>query len=162
MYCKKILLRHPPNHPIETHSTFQTMCKYLIMYGKQVKIINIFTTSYYMPRSSETTIRLKVGGGNLIQHSTPVVELRAPFIQTHMGLMRLRNFHRPPMKRFSHGPLAQPGPHSVMPLVKHIKKKAKVSAYCVNNFENGNCGTCFIFSKENQKEWLLVEVTCSS
>lgn len=78
-----------------------------------------------MPRSSETTLRLKVGGANLIQHSTPVVELRAPFIQTHMGLMRLRNFHRPPMKRFSHGPLAHPGPHPVMPLIKHIKKKAK-------------------------------------
>lgn len=80
-----------------------------------------------MPRSSETTLRLKVGGGNLIQHSTPVVELRAPFIQTHMGPMRLRNFHRPPMKRFSHGILALPGPHPVMPLVKHIKKKAKVN-----------------------------------
>lgn len=79
-----------------------------------------------MPRSSETSLRLKVGGGNLIQHSTPVVELRVPFVQTHMGPMRLRNFHRPPMKRFSHGTLAHPGPHPVMPLLKHIKKKAKV------------------------------------
>lgn len=81
---------------------------------------------YYMPRSSESSLRLKVGGGNLIQHSTPVVELRAPFVQTHMGPMRLRNFHRPPMKRFSHGALAHPGPHTVLPLLKHIKKKAKV------------------------------------
>jgi hypothetical protein len=81
---------------------------------------------YYMPRSSESSLRLKVGGGNLIQHSTPVVELRAPFVQTHMGPMRLRNFHRPPMKRFSHGALAHPGPHAVLPLLKHIKKKAKV------------------------------------
>lgn len=47
---------------------------------------NISNDIYYMPRSSETTLRLKVGGGNLIQHSTPVVELRAPFIQTHMGM----------------------------------------------------------------------------
>lgn len=86
---------------------------------------NISNDIYYQPRSSETTLRLKYGGGNLIQHSTPVVELRAPFIQTHMGPMRLRNFHRPPMKRFSHGALAHPGPHPVMPLVKHIKKKAK-------------------------------------
>ncbi|XP_012257174.2 transcription initiation factor TFIID subunit 1 [Athalia rosae] len=86
---------------------------------------NISNDSYYMPRSSETTLRLKVGGGNLIQHSTPVVELRAPFVQTHMGPMRLRNFHRPPLKRFSHGPLSHPGPHSVLPLLKHIKKKAK-------------------------------------
>ncbi|XP_053594523.1 transcription initiation factor TFIID subunit 1 [Microplitis demolitor] len=86
---------------------------------------NISNDIFYMPRSSETTLRLKVGGGNLIQHSTPVVELRAPFIQTHMGLMRLRNFHRPALKRFSHGPLAHPGPHPVFPLLKHIKKKAK-------------------------------------
>ncbi|XP_033321327.1 TATA-box binding protein associated factor 1 isoform X2 [Megalopta genalis] len=86
---------------------------------------NISNDTYYMPRSSETTLRLKVGGGNLIQHSTPVVELRVPFVQTHMGQMRLRNFHRPPLRKFSHGPLAHPGPHSVLPLLKHIKKKAK-------------------------------------
>lgn len=86
---------------------------------------NISNDTYYMPKSSETTLRLKVGGGNLIQHSTPVVELRVPFVQTHMGPMRLRNFHRPPLRRFSHGPLALPGPHSVSPLLKHIKKKAK-------------------------------------
>ncbi|CAG9856159.1 unnamed protein product [Phyllotreta striolata] len=86
---------------------------------------NISNDIYYQPRTSETTMRLKVGGANLIQHSTPVVELRAPFIQTHMGHMRLRNFHRPPMKKFSHGTLALPGPHGVMPLIKHIKKKAK-------------------------------------
>ncbi|XP_075228523.1 TATA-box binding protein associated factor 1 isoform X4 [Lycorma delicatula] len=86
---------------------------------------NVSNDSYYMPRSSETSLRLKVGGGNLIQHSTPVVELRAPFVQTHMGPIRLRNFHRPPMKRYSHGPLSHPGPHTVLPLLKHIKKKAK-------------------------------------
>lgn len=79
-----------------------------------------------MPRSSETTLRLKVGGGNLIQHSTPVVELRAPFVQTHMGPMRLRNFHRPPLKRYSHGPLSHNSAHGVLPLLKLIKKKAKV------------------------------------
>jgi len=86
---------------------------------------NISNDIYYMPKSSETTLRIKVGGGNLVQHSTPIVELRAPFVQTHMGQMRLRNFHRPPLRRFSHGPLAHPGPHSVLPLLKHIKKKSK-------------------------------------
>lgn len=84
-----------------------------------------------MPKSSETSLRLKVGGGNLIQHSTPVVELRVPFIQTHMGPIRLRNFHRPPIKKYSHGALSQPGPHSVQPLLKHIRKKAKV--YLLSN-----------------------------
>ncbi|KAL0280152.1 UNVERIFIED_CONTAM: hypothetical protein PYX00_001531 [Menopon gallinae] len=85
---------------------------------------NISNDSYYMPKTSESSIRLKVGG-NLLQHSTPVVELRVPFVQTHMGPMRLRNFHRPPLKRFSHGALSHPGPHPVHPLLKHIKKKAK-------------------------------------
>ena len=75
-----------------------------------------------MPRS-ELSIRLKVGGTNLIQHSTPVVELRVPFVPTHMGVIRLRNFHRTPIKRYSHGILATPGPHAVQPLLKHIKKK---------------------------------------
>lgn len=89
---------------------------------------------YYAPRSSETTLKLKVGGGNLIQHSTPVVELRVPFVQTHMGPIRLRNFHRPPMRRFSHGPLAISGSHGVLPLLKHIKKKAKVKFFFFSNF----------------------------
>jgi len=44
-----------------------------------------------------------------------------------MGPMRLRNFHRPPMKRYSHGAVAQPVFHSVQPLLKNIKKKAKVN-----------------------------------
>lgn len=78
-----------------------------------------------MAKSSESTMRLKVGGGNLIQHSTPVVELRAPFIPTHMGPMKLRGFHRPPMKKYSHGLVAGPDAHPVNPLLKTIKKKAK-------------------------------------
>lgn len=111
-----------------------------------------------MPRSSETTLRLKVGGANLIQHSTPIVELRVPFVQTHMGLMRLRNFHRPPMKRFSHGTLAQPGPHPVMPLIKHIKKKAKVILYQIIIIYVFLIIICKIYSKEKLNVWLQVVV----
>ncbi|KPJ18499.1 Transcription initiation factor TFIID subunit 1 [Papilio machaon] len=84
---------------------------------------NISNDVYYQPKSQNP--RLKVGGGQLIQHSTPVVELRAPFIQTHMGPARLRAFHRPAMRKLSYGPLATGGPHPVQPLLKHIKKKAK-------------------------------------
>lgn len=73
-------------------------------------------------------MRMKVGGGNLIQHSTPVVELRAPFVPTHMGPMKLRAFHRPAAKKYSHGAIASPDPHSVHPLAKHIKKKSRVSS----------------------------------
>ncbi|NWU88948.1 TAF1 factor, partial [Upupa epops] len=65
-------------------------------------------------------------GGNIIQHSIPAVELRQPFFPTHMGPMKLRQFHRPPLKKYSFGALSQPGPHVVQPLLKHIKKKAKM------------------------------------
>ncbi|XP_013199879.1 transcription initiation factor TFIID subunit 1 isoform X2 [Amyelois transitella] len=85
--------------------------------------LNISNDVYYQPKSQNP--RLKVAGGQLIQHSTPVVELRAPFIQTHMGPARLRAFHRPALRKMSYGPLAAPGPHPVQPLLKHIKKKAK-------------------------------------
>lgn len=65
-------------------------------------------------------------GGNIIQHSIPALELRQPFFPTHMGPMKLRQFHRPTLKKYSFGSLAQPGPHPVQPLLKHIKKKAKM------------------------------------
>ncbi|VEN39497.1 unnamed protein product, partial [Callosobruchus maculatus] len=38
---------------------------------------NVSNDVYYQPKTSESTLRLKAGGANLIQHSTPVVELRA-------------------------------------------------------------------------------------
>uniref|UniRef100_A0A673NNP2 Transcription initiation factor TFIID subunit 1 n=1 Tax=Sinocyclocheilus rhinocerous TaxID=307959 RepID=A0A673NNP2_9TELE len=65
-------------------------------------------------------------GGNIIQHSIPTVELRQPFFPTHMGPMKLRQFHRPSLKKYSFGALSQPGPHPAQPLLKHIKKKAKM------------------------------------
>lgn len=48
--------------------------------------------SYYQPKT-EPTLRLKVGGGNLIQHSTPVVELRSPFIPVDL-ILRIENFFK--------------------------------------------------------------------
>uniref|UniRef100_A0A1A7WS45 Transcription initiation factor TFIID subunit n=2 Tax=Iconisemion striatum TaxID=60296 RepID=A0A1A7WS45_9TELE len=65
-------------------------------------------------------------GGNIIQHSISALELRQPFFPTHMGPMKLRQFHRSTLKKYSFGMLAQPGPHAVQPLLKHIKKKAKM------------------------------------
>ncbi|XP_058482755.1 transcription initiation factor TFIID subunit 1 isoform X7 [Solea solea] len=65
-------------------------------------------------------------GGNIIQHSIPSLELRQPFFPTHMGPMKLRQFHRNTLKKYSFGALAQPGPHPAQPLLKQIKKKAKM------------------------------------
>lgn len=74
------------------------------------------------------TCRNRAPLSGLVQHSIPAVELRQPFFPTHMGPMKLRQFHRPPLKKYSFGTLSQPGPHAVQPLLKHIKKKAKVRA----------------------------------
>lgn len=62
-----------------------------------------------------------------MQHSTPVLELRTPFIPTYMGPWCLRNFHRPPMERYTYGTVAQPTFHTIHLLTENIKKKAKVN-----------------------------------
>ncbi|XP_077558430.1 TATA-box binding protein associated factor 1 isoform X4 [Haemaphysalis longicornis] len=87
---------------------------------------NISNDEFYNPKLTQDSALKPNVGGNLIQHSIPAIELRAPFFPTHMGPMKLRSFHRPALKRYSHGALAQPGPHGVIPLLKHIKKKAKM------------------------------------
>lgn len=65
------------------------------------------------------------------QHSTPGLELRQPFFPTHMGPIKLRQFHRHPLKKYSHGPVATKGPHYVTPLLKTIKRKARVSRHLI-------------------------------
>lgn len=86
---------------------------------------NISNDEYYNPKLTQDTALKPTVGGHLIQHSIPAVELRQPFFPTFMGPNKLRTFHRPPMKRFSHGALADALPHGVVPLLKHMKKKAK-------------------------------------
>lgn len=87
---------------------------------------NISNDEYYNPKMTQDSALKPNVGGNLIQHSIPAIELRAPFFPTHMGPLKLRSFHRPTLKRYSHGPMSQPGIHGVIPLLKHIKRKAKL------------------------------------
>ena len=70
------------------------------------------------------------------QHSTPALELRQPFFPTHMGPIKLRQFHRHPLKKYSHGNVSTKGPHYVTPLFKQIKRKARVST-CFSCSKNG-------------------------
>lgn len=48
-----------------------------------------------------------------------------------MSVQDLRYFHKPPLKKAYSGPLAKPGRHVVHGLLKHIKKKARVSLIIV-------------------------------
>lgn len=85
---------------------------------------NVSNDSYYAIKSSDTSLRLKPIG-KIIQHSTPALELRPPFIPTHLSVVRLQNFHRPSLKRYSHGRLANPVSHPVFSLSKEISLKAQ-------------------------------------
>lgn len=88
--------------------------------------LTIFTVnSYYTTTSSEISLRLKPVA-KLIQHSIPAVELRPPFIPTHLSVLRLQNFHRAPLKRFSHGQQSLSILHPVFSLSREISWKAQV------------------------------------
>lgn len=89
-------------------------------------IFNLSNDEYYYPKLTTDSTLGRTIGSAVIQHSTPAVELYQPFFPTHLGVMKLRNFHRPPLKRYSHGAMAGPGPHSVLPLLKHIRRKEKL------------------------------------
>ncbi|CAD5115481.1 DgyrCDS4450 [Dimorphilus gyrociliatus] len=85
---------------------------------------NLSNDEYYNPKLvSEASLKSNVGA--ILQHSTPAVELRQPFFPTHNGGMRLRQWHRPPLKRYSHGAMTADGPHQVLPLLKNIRRKEK-------------------------------------
>ncbi|CAB3979442.1 transcription initiation factor TFIID subunit 1 isoform X2 [Paramuricea clavata] len=87
---------------------------------------NISNDKYYNPKhtSAESSLQATMGT-NRIQHSTPAMELQRPFFPTFNSKESLRHFHRPLLKRVTHGKLSVPGPHPVSGLLKHIKKKAK-------------------------------------
>jgi len=86
---------------------------------------NISNDEYYNPKLVQNTALKPTVGVNLIQHSIPALELRQIFFPTYMGPIKLRSFHRPPLKRYSHGAIADSLSHAVIPLLKHMKKKAK-------------------------------------
>ena len=86
---------------------------------------NISNDDYYNPKLVQNTALKPTVGVNLIQHSIPALELRPIFFPTFIGPMKLRSFHRPALKRYSHGTIADSLSHPVVPLLKHMKKKAK-------------------------------------
>ena len=86
---------------------------------------NLSNDEFYSVKTADSMIKVATGG-TFLQHATPVVELRAPFVPTYMGETRLRQFHRYPLKRYSHGLLADVlHYHGVASLQKHMKRRAK-------------------------------------
>jgi len=87
---------------------------------------NLSNDEYYNPKLTTDVSLSRNLGASIIQHSTPAVELRQPFFPTHIGPVKLRNFHRPPLKRYSHGAMTGSGPHPVLPLLKQIRRKERL------------------------------------
>ncbi|XP_055893415.1 transcription initiation factor TFIID subunit 1-like isoform X2 [Biomphalaria glabrata] len=88
-------------------------------------LFNLSNDEYYSPKQMDNALRPNIGS-SVIQHSTPAAELRQPFFPTHLGPNKLRTFHRPPLKKYSHGLLSSFEPHPVHCLNKIIKRKAKI------------------------------------
>ncbi|XP_052278992.1 transcription initiation factor TFIID subunit 1-like isoform X2 [Dreissena polymorpha] len=86
---------------------------------------NCSNDEFYNPKLMDSSLRSNIGV-SLIQHSTPAVELQQPFFPTYMNENKLRTFHRNPLKKYSHGTIAIPGPHCIEALFKIIKRKARL------------------------------------
>lgn len=87
---------------------------------------NLSNDEYYNPKLTTDVSLSRNLGASIMQHATPAVELRQPFFPTHLGPIKLRNFHRPLLKRYSHGAMTGPGPHPVLPLLKQIRRKERL------------------------------------
>ncbi|XP_035232818.1 transcription initiation factor TFIID subunit 1-like [Stegodyphus dumicola] len=93
--------------------------------NKKSDFYNISNDEYYNSKMTEDTA-LKLGyAGSLLPHSIPALELHASFFPTYMGPLKLRRFHRPALRQYSHGPLSQIKFHGVYSLTSFIKEKKK-------------------------------------
>lgn len=86
---------------------------------------NISNDEYYNPKMTQENALQINKGGTLLQHSIPALELQAPYFQTFIGPVKLKRFHRPTLKQYSHGPLAEVNFHGVKSLAKRIRQKEK-------------------------------------
>lgn len=91
----------------------------------KIDFYNISNDEYYNVKLTQDAALKLSSGGSLLQHSIPAVELIPAYFPTVIGIMKLRRFHRPALKNYSHGALSRVDFHAVHSLVKHIKHKQK-------------------------------------
>ncbi|KAG8190490.1 hypothetical protein JTE90_006664 [Oedothorax gibbosus] len=84
---------------------------------------NISNDEFYNPKMTQENALQINKGGTLLQHSIPALELQAPYFQTYLGPVKLKRFHRPTLKQYSHGPLSEVNFHGVKSLAKRIRQK---------------------------------------
>lgn len=125
---------------------------------------NVSNDEYYTYKATPD-VALKPSVGNLIQHSTPAVELRQPFFPTFMNRDRLREFHRPPLflpgKRSRAVIQAEQVYHGIESLTKHIIHQAQLREK--QRIESGGGEMFFMHSAEDLsgKDAELILAECS-
>ena len=87
---------------------------------------NLSNDEYYNPNHTSSTQGLPgFDQSNIVQHSTPALDLHMPWFPTHLSTFALRHFHRPVLKIKTNGNDTT-GWMTVSSLVKQINKKEKV------------------------------------
>lgn len=125
---------------------------------------NVSNDEYYTYKATPD-VALKPNVGNLIQHSTPAVELRQPFFPTFMNRERLREFHRPPLfpagRRSRAATLSEPTKHLIESLTRHILHQAQVREK--QRIESGGGEMFFMHTAEDLsgKDAELILAECS-
>lgn len=125
---------------------------------------NVSNDEHYTYKTTPD-VALKPSVGNLIQHSTPAVELRQPFFPTFMNRDRLREFHRPSLipsgKRSRNFAQVEPVFQSIESLTKHIAEQAQLREK--QRIESGGGEMFFMHTAEDLagKDAELVLAECS-
>lgn len=122
---------------------------------------NVSNDEYYTYKATPD-VALKPNVANLIQHSTPAVELRQPFFPTFMNHDRLREFHRPPL--FLPGKRSRaiiPVNHLIESLTEHITHQAQLREK--QRIESGGGEMFFMHTAEDLsgKDAELILAECS-
>ena len=85
---------------------------------------NLSNDEYYCPKVEEGNLKTTTGAV-AIQHSIPAVQFYTYFFPTNLTLLKLRNYHRPGLKKYSNGTITLPGAHPAETLAKIVRKKDK-------------------------------------
>ena len=88
---------------------------------------NLSNDEYYNPKHVSSSQGLSgFDDSNVVQHSTPALNLHSPWFPTHLSMSAMRHFHRPKLKiHFGPGEEST-GFYSITSLTKHIAQKEQV------------------------------------
>ena len=88
---------------------------------------NVSNDEYYNPKHVSSSQGLSGFDSNVVQHSTPALDLHPAWYPTHLSASGMRNFHRPKLRvRCPRGEQTT-GYYTITTLNQHCRDKQKVS-----------------------------------